>query len=678
MNGESDEANLENGAASQQMSIQLDLDAAKNTFHFVRAGTAKGGDGDSVSSGPLQSWTTKLLSSYRRRTRTEWLNRLLPITKWLMVYDWRRSLFVDVVSGLTVGIMIVPQGMSYAKLAGLPVQYGLYSAFLPVYAYALFGSSRQLAVGPVALLSLMLSTGLTNIVDPSNTGVLDAEQSARYETLAVQTALLVGVSYVIMGLLNLGFVTIFLSHAVVSGFTTGAAVIIGISQVKYIVGYDVKGGKKLHEVLANIFADIDKFSWKTFLVGMTGLAMLLVMKRIGKSYPKLKWVRAVGPLAVSALSILVAWAADLDAKGVPTIRHIPKGLPSPTIDLWWTPLGDDVSKLMTTVFTMVIVGFMESIAIAKQLASKHKYELDSSMELIGLGMANLSGAMFAGYPVTGSFSRSAVNNESGAVSGVSALVTATLVGFVLLLLTSLFEKMPLATLAAIVISGVLGLLDYPEAIYLYKVHKLDFLVWCVSFLGTLFLGVEIGLGIAVAVSILLVTYESAYPHTAVLGRLPGTTVYRNTKQYPEAESYEGVLVCRVDAPIYFANTQHIREKLNKYERRTKNCRFVIMDLSPVSHVDTSGLHILHDVYRTYKDRGVKMCFSNPSVNVMNTLALDGFDEMVGTENIFVNTHNAVVSCLREYERETHGDDGENGGAGAERSSTTEDADGDCI
>lgn len=471
---------------------------------------------------------------------------------------------------------------------------------------------------------------------------------------------------------------LFLSHAVVSGFTTGAAVIIGISQVKYIVGYDVKGGKKLHEVLANIFADIDKFSWKTFLVGMTGLAMLLVMKRIGKSYPKLKWVRAVGPLAVSALSILVAWAADLDAKGVPTIRHIPKGLPSPTIDLWWTPLGDDVSKLMTTVFTMVIVGFMESIAIAKQLASKHKYELNSSMELIGLGMANLSGAMFAGYPVTGSFSRSAVNNESGAVSGVSALVTATLVGFVLLLLTSLFEKMPLATLAAIVISGVLGLLDYPEAIYLYKVHKLDFLVWCVSFLGTLFLGVEIGLGIAVAVSILLVTYESAYPHTAVLGRLPGTTVYRNTKQYPEAESYEGVLVCRVDAPIYFANTQHIREKLNKYERRTKNCRFVIMDLSPVSHVDTSGLHILHDVYRTYKDRGVKMCFSNPSVNVMNTLALDGFDEMVGTENIFVNTHNAVVSCLREYERETHGDDGENGGAGAERSSTTEDADGDCI
>lgn len=634
---------------SGHMSISIGIDAAKNTFYPVP--TKQNAETESVgSAGKMQGWTTKVLNNYRSKSKLEWLNSLLPITKWLMVYEWRKSLLIDVLSGLTVGIMIVPQGMSYAKLAGLPVQYGLYSAFLPVYAYALFGSSRQLAVGPVALLSLMLSTGLTGIVDPTNSGLeFTEEQNVKYETLAIQTALLVGCFYIGMGLLKLGFVTIFLSHAVVSGFTTGAAVIIGFSQVKYIVGYDVKGGKILHEVLGNLIKDIDKFQWQTFLMGVSGIVALVVMKSIGKRSPKLKWVRAMGPLTVTALSIVITWAGGLDKKGIPIVGDIPKGLPKPSIEMWSTPI-EEISKLMTTVIAMVIVGFMESIAIAKQLASKHKYELDSSLELIGLGMANLAGAMFAGYPVTGSFSRSAVNNESGAVSGVSALVTATLVGIVLLFMTTLFEKLPLSILAAIVISGVLGLLDYPEAIYLYKVHKLDFLVWCISCLGTLFLGVEVGLTIAVVVSILLVTYESAYPHTAVLGRLPGTTVYRNTKQYPEAERYDGILLCRIDAPIYFANTLHIREKLNKYERRTKNCRYVIVDMSPVSHIDTSGLHILHDIFETYKSRNIKLCFCNPNVSVMESFRLDGFDELIGEENIFINAHNAVVSCMKKYER----------------------------
>lgn len=427
------------------MLLSIGIDAAKNTFYPVPS--KYNAETDSVgSAGKMQSWTTKVIDNYKKKSKLNWVNTLLPITKWLMVYEWRKSLLIDVISGLTVGIMIVPQGMSYAKLAGLPVQYGLYSAFLPVYAYALFGSSRQLAVGPVALLSLMLSTGLTNIVDPENSGLeFTEEQNLQYETLAIQTALLVGCFYIAMGLLNLGFVTIFLSHAVVSGFTTGAAVIIGFSQVKYIVGYDVKGGKKLHEVLGNLIKDMDKFQWKTFLMGVSGIVILVVMKTIGKRSPKLKWVRAMGPLTVSALSIIITWVGGLDKKGIPIVGDIPKGLPSPSTALWSTPI-EEISKLMVTVIAMVIVGFMESIAIAKQLASKHKYELDSSMELIGLGMANLAGAMFAGYPVTGSFSRSAVNNESGAVSGVSALVTATLVGFVLLFMTTLFEKMPLAIL----------------------------------------------------------------------------------------------------------------------------------------------------------------------------------------------------------------------------------------
>jgi sulfate transporter 4 len=373
--------------------------------------------------------------------------------------------------------------------------------------------------------------------------------------LAIQAAMLVGSFYIVMGLLRLGFVTIFLSHAVISGFTSGAAVIIGLSQLKYILGYDIESSKELVPLLYNTLANIDQFNYKTFLMGLSGAICLLVMKHLGKTYKKLKWMRAMGPVTVSAVCILVTWGFSLDERGIPIVEYIPRGLPSVTVSSW-SPLN---AELLQTVLSMVIIGFMESIAIAKQLAAKHKYELDSSTELIGLGVANFLGAVFHSYPVTGSFSRSAVNNEAGAKSGISGIVTATMVMITLLFLTSIFEYMPLATLAAIVISGVLGLLDFEEAMYLWRVHKFDWLVWMVSFLGTMFLGVEVGLMIAVGLSLLLVLYESAYPHTAVLGRLPGATVYRNIKQYPEAEQYAGIVLCRVDAPIYFANTQYIRD-----------------------------------------------------------------------------------------------------------------------
>ena len=381
------------------------------------------------------------------------------------------------------------------------------------------------------------------------------ELQNKYNDLAIQASMLVGVFYIAMGLLRLGFVTIFLSHAVISGFTTGAAVIIGVSQLQYLLGYKIERSDKLHIVLKNTFKNIDKISHKTLLMGMSGILTLVLMKHIGKKYKRFSYLRALGPLAVSVISILVTWAANLEENGIPIVAHIPKGLPPVTFSSW-SPLD---SKLLKTVITMVVVGFMESIAIAKQLASKHKYELDSSQELFGLGIANFAGAIFSSYPVTGSFSRSAVNNESGAKSGISAIITAFLVMLALLFLTSIFEYLPLATLAAIVISGVLGLLDYPEAIYLWNVHKFDFLVWTVSCLGTMFLGVEIGLIIAVVLSILIILFESAYPHTAVLGRLPGSTVYRNVKQYDEAEQYQGVVICRIDAPLYFANTQYIRD-----------------------------------------------------------------------------------------------------------------------
>jgi len=590
----------------------------------------------------------------------DWIDALLPMCKWIRSYDVKTSFVKDLIAGLTVGVMIVPQSMSYAKLAGLPVEFGLYSALMPVYAYSMFGSSRQLAVGPVALISLLLSTGIDSIMSSSTLEKDSEAYNQLYTQLAVQISFLVGITNIAMGLLRLGFVTIFLSHAVISGFTTGAAVIIGMSQVKYIFGYDVERSDRLHEVLQNIFVNISEFNWKTFIMGVFAVVLLVVMKNVGKTYPRLKFMRALGPLTVTTVGILLTVALDLESRGIPIVGSIPKGLPSVTVDQWF-PI-QSIDKVFMVTISIVIVGFMESIAIAKTLASKHKYEIDSSTELIGLGMANFAGSIFQAYPVTGSFSRSAVNHESGAESGISAIVTATLVAFVLLFLTPVFEQLPLCVLAAIVISGVLGLLDYPEMMYLWKVHKFDFGVWCTACFGTMFLGVEIGLAIAVAVSLLIVIYESAYPHTSVLGRLPGTNVYRNVKQYPQAERYDGIVMVRIDAPLYFANMQNVRDKMRKYRFQAESelhanhsfdahLKYLILDMASVSHIDTSALHILQDMYVTYKSRGQQMCFVNPSLLVMQRMIDAGFVNLVGRKYFFAALHDALGWALEDMDQE---------------------------
>jgi sulfate transporter 4 len=407
----------------------------------------KYGDGDVVGGAPERCITSyqqtmkQLCSS--DRTCQDWIATVLPMYKWLRTYQYKEYLPTDIMAGLTVGVMVIPQSMSYAKLAGLPVQFGLYSSLVPIYAYAIFGSSRQLAVGPVALVSLMLSSGLTAILEkqgitPDNT----EDYETIYATLALQTSVLVGIFNLVMGVLRLGFVTIFLSHAVVSGFTSAAAIIIGLSQIKYIFGYDIPNDKSLHKMLYNIFSNIDQFNWKTFLLGTSCVFVLMGMKKLSQNYRNFKWCRAAGPLLVTVVAIVLQAIFDLETRGVPIVGHIPAGLPKFTGSVVF-PMSNifDFGSLSTVVLSIVIIGFMESIAIAKQLAQKHSYELDSSMELVGLGMANLSSGLFGGYPVTGSFSRSAVNNEAGAQSGISGVVTATMVAFTLLFLTSVFELM---------------------------------------------------------------------------------------------------------------------------------------------------------------------------------------------------------------------------------------------
>lgn len=402
----------------------------------------------------------------KSKSPREWMETLLPCSRWLPAYEWKSTLMRDVVAGLTVGVMVVPQGMSYAKLAGLPVQFGLYSAFVPLYFYALFGSSRQLAIGPVAIVSLLLSSGLIDVMNRKGISTDNDDYQAIYNRMAVQISFMVGVAFMVMGVARLGFITTFLSHAVISGFTSGAAIVrtvvlksfdarmpphafdpfqhkqyttfsffvsvslcvspqvIALSQVKYIFGYDIPRVDTVHETLKDLFDNISKFNYKTFLMGMGAIAVLVAFKRIGTRYPTFKVLRTIGPLTVTVLGIVLVAIFQLNLKGIPIVKSIPHGLPPFTADEWF-PV-EDFPAMIPVILTVGLVGFMESVAIAKKLASKNKYQINASTELIGLGVANFFGGMFSAYPVVGSFSRSAVNNDAGAQSGISGIVTATL------------------------------------------------------------------------------------------------------------------------------------------------------------------------------------------------------------------------------------------------------------
>ncbi|KAJ6909506.1 hypothetical protein NC652_020473 [Populus alba x Populus x berolinensis] len=524
-------------------------------------------------------WTAKV----KRITLVQWIDTFLPCCRWIRTYKWREYFQPDLMAGLTVGVMLVPQAMSYAKLAGLHPIYGLYTGFIPIFVYAIFGSSRQLAIGPVALVSLLVSNVLGGIVNSSD---------ELYTELAILLAFMVGILECIMALLRLGWLIRFISHSVISGFTSASAIVIALSQAKYFLGYDIVRSSKIVPLIKSIISGAHKFSWPPFVMGSCILAILLVMKHLGKSRKQFRFLRAAGPLTAVVLGTL--FVKMFHPSSISLVGEIPQGLPSFSF-----PKKFEYAKsLIPTAMLITGVAILESVGIAKALAAKNGYELDSSQELFGLGLANIMGSLFSAYPSTGSFSRSAVNNESGAKTGLSGVVAGIIMCCSLLFLTPLFEYIPQCALAAIVISAVMGLVDYDEAIFLWHVDKKDFVLWIITSATTLFLGIEIGVLVGVGASLAFVIHESANPHIAVLGRLPGTTVYRNIEQYPEAYTYNGIVIVRIDAPIYFANISFIKDRLREYEvdadkssRRgpeVEKIYFVILEMSRKSYSSYTG------------------------------------------------------------------------------------------
>jgi sulfate permease, SulP family len=550
------------------------------------------------------------------------IKQLLPFLSWLPNYK-KEWLSGDLSAGLTVGVMLIPQGMAYAMIAGLPPIHGLYASTIPLVLYALLGTSRQLAVGPVAMVSLLTAAGI---------GALNPESPEVYLYLAVTLAFMAGAIQFLMGVFRLGFLVNFLSHPVISGFTSAAAIIIGLSQLKHLLGIQLPKSEHVHEILLAAGQNIGQTHLITLGIGVVAIFLIKYIKKLHKAIP--------GALVAVVLGILAVWGFGLTEQGVKIVGEVPQGLPGfslPSFDMsTW-------QSLLTAALTISLVGFMESFAVAKAIQSKHKnYQVDANQELVGLGVANLGAAIFQGYPVTGGFSRTAVNDQAGAKTGLASIISAALIILTLLFLTPLFYYLPNAVLAAVIIVAVLGLINVKEAIHLWHNDRSDFWMLFATFLITLTMGIEIGIGVGVVLSLALVIFRSTRPHVAVLGRVPDSEFYRNLDRFKELEQRPDVLVVRFDGPLYFANLNYFKDKIaGLIENKGEALRLIVLNADSISHVDSSAVHTLEEWIRETQARGIRIHFTSVIGPVRDALRRWGLMEVIGEENFFMSNQRAI-------------------------------------
>ncbi|XVE73080.1 hypothetical protein DITRI_Ditri11bG0089100 [Diplodiscus trichospermus] len=572
------------------------------------------------------------------------LQYFLPILEWAPRYSLQ-FLKADLISGITIASLAIPQGISYAKLANLPPILGLYSSFIPPLVYAMMGSSRDLAVGTVAVASLLTASMLGKEVNAT-------ENPTLYLHLAFTATFFAGLLQASLGLLRLGFIVDFLSHATIVGFMAGAATVVCLQQLKGILGLDhFTHSTDILSVLRSVFTQTHQWRWESGVLGVGFLFFLVVTKYFSKRQPKLFWVSAMAPLTSVILGSLLVYLTHAQNHDV-QIGNLKKGLNPPSF-------GDFVFTspyMSTAVKTGVITGIIalaEGIAVGRSFAMFKHYHIDGNKEMVAIGTMNIVGSCFSCYLTTGPFSRSAVNFNAGCKTAMSNVIMAIAVMFTLLFLTPLFHYTPLVVLSAIIISAMLGLIDYEAVIRLWKVDKFDFVVCMGAYIGVVFASVEVGLVIAVAISVVRLLLFVARPRTVVLGNIPDSTIYRNVEQYPNTNNVPGVLILEIDAPIYFANSSYLRERISRWideeEDKLKSAgesslQYVILDMNAVGNIDTSGISMLEEVKKTTDRRGLKLVLANPGAEVMKKLNKSNFLENIGQEWIYLTVGEAVEAC----------------------------------
>lgn len=550
------------------------------------------------------------------------MERIFPFLAVLRNYkfgDFRS----DLVAGLTVGVMLVPQGMAYAMIAGLPPVYGLYASIFPPIVYAFLGTSRQLAVGPVAMDSLLVATGVSTMA------VIGSDD---YISLAILLALMIGAIQLLMGILRLGFLTQFLSRPVIAGFTNAAVLIIAINHIKYLTGIDLPKSKYLNDIVMELLSRLSEVNFPTLLFGGLSMAFIVLMK---------KWApRIPAGLTLVFIGVGVVYAFDLNELGVAIVGNIPDGFPAFEIPDWNV---EKLRGLFPMALTLAFIGYMEAFSIAKtiQFKKNNEYSVNANQELVALGIGNMIGSMFSSFTTSASFSRSAVNNNAGAKTTLALIIAGTVVSLVLLFLTPVFYYLPSTVLAAIVIVGVMSLLDINEVKSLWYTDRVDFAMLMVAFVGTLILGVEWGIILGVLLSLAVLIYKTSIPHMAELGQIEGTRFFRNIHRFKNAIETEEVSILRFDARLYFANVDALKEKINAIMKRKPNLKLFILDSQSVSDIDSMGITCLREIQADLQSKGVQFKLASVIGPVRDKLRRSGLCDQIGMDNL----HPTIESAL---------------------------------
>ena len=545
----------------------------------------------------------------------------LPVFDWLPGYD-RGNLKGDLAAGLTVGAMLIPQSMGYAQLAGLPPQVGLYSAVLPLVAYAAIGGSRQLGVGPTAISSLLTAAGLAQ---------LSGGDPAVAVGLAATLAVMVGLMRIALGVGRLGFMVSLMSRPVLSGFTSAAAILIGSSQLKHLLGIKLEHTERVHAIVLEAIGRIVEVHGATLVLGACAIALLAAVRRWRPKWPGALITVVLGTLAVTAL--------HLEDHHVSVVGNIPGRLPS--IGLPTTGF-DHLGEMVPTALAITMLGFVESIAIAKVFAQRHRYTINPNRELVALGVCTVAAGVTHSYPVSGSFSRTAVNAASGARTQLAGVLSAGVVALTLVVLTPFFRPLPHAVLASVVVMAVAGLVDVREARRLWTAKRSDFWLLALACGCTLAFGVQLGLGISVVASLAVVLRQTTRPHIAVLGRIPGTTQFRNVERSPAAVTTDGVVVVRVDAPLYFANLDYLREKLAHLEaEQDGQMRVLVLDATSVTELDSSADTALVEIADDLATRDVEFYLAGVKGRLLDVMRRSGSYEHLGSGRFFLSADDAV-------------------------------------
>jgi len=559
--------------------------------------------------------------------------------KFLPAYDWLRGysrldLSSDLLAAIIVTIMLIPQSLAYALLAGLPAEMGLYASIAPLIAYAFLGSSRTLSVGPVAVVSLMTASAV---------GKIAAEGSVGYGTAAIAMALLSGMMLLGMGIARFGFLANFLSHPVVSGFITASGIIIALSQLRHILGISAEGDN-LMTLVNSLWEHLPALNTLTLITGVTATLFLFwvraglspLLQRIGLSQQTASMIAKAGPVFVIVATIAASILLDYEARGVALVGEVPRGLPTFTLpdfglEIW--------SELAVSALLISIIGFVESVSVGKTLAAKRRQRIEPNQELVALGTANIASAFSGGFPVTGGFSRSVVNFDAGARTQAASVFTAVGIATAALALTPALYYLPKATLAATIIVAVTSLIDLSILRRAWHYSRYDFTAVAITITATLLLGVELGVLSGILASIGLHLHKSTQPHMAIVGGVPGTEHFRNVERL-DVVTQPGIISIRIDESLYFANASYLETCIYNFVAQRPELKHVILMCPAVNTIDLSALEVLEAINHRLAEQEITLNLSEVKGIVMDGLRRSDFLEHMSGK-VFLTQHQAV-------------------------------------